>query len=300
MPNWYTAGYNPVVGCKPISAGCNNCTGVAPLLGGRTDPRRVHLQPAVEECGFGGAKWSGEVVETPLNDGLRQLGTVRSKPQRVMVGPSCDLFYEGVSDAAVRGAVEIMTGPYRRHTFLILTKRPGRMAHFLAGLPGSEGKAFARLAGNLWWGVSVEDQANADARVPELLRIDSPNLFAACEPLLGPVDLRRWLTSGASRLAADPRLMRALRGRPDTRRLGWVVIGGEVYRAARPCDLNWVAGLVRQCWEAKAPAWLDRLGQNVIGFDGSPLDIDLGDQNAANPDYHSDVPWPRQLPKGMP
>ncbi len=46
---------------------------------------------------------------------------------------------------------------------------------------------------NVWLGVSVENQAAADERVYELLATPAAVRFLSCEPLLGPVDLSRWL-----------------------------------------------------------------------------------------------------------
>jgi len=48
---------------------------------------------------------------------------------------------------------------------------------------------------NVWLGVSVEDQAAADARIPLLLDTPAAVRFLSCEPLLGEVDLQR--TCGA-------------------------------------------------------------------------------------------------------
>ena len=46
---------------------------------------------------------------------------------------------------------------------------------------------------NVWVGVSAEDQDAADWRVPLLLQVPAAVRFVSCEPLLGPVNLRRYL-----------------------------------------------------------------------------------------------------------
>ena len=48
---------------------------------------------------------------------------------------------------------------------------------------------------NVWLGCSVENQEQADKRIPELLKCRnmSPVLFLSCEPLLGQVDLSFYL-----------------------------------------------------------------------------------------------------------
>lgn len=60
---------------------------------------------------------------------------------------------------------------------------------------------------NVWKGVSVENQRFADERIPMLLQTPAAVRFISAEPLLGPVDLARYLT-----------------GEP---RLDWVIVGGE-------------------------------------------------------------------------
>ena len=59
---------------------------------------------------------------------------------------------------------------------------------------------------NLWAGVSVEDQATADWRIPLLLQTPAAVRWVSYEPALGPVDFGEWLG-------------------PD--KISWVVVGGE-------------------------------------------------------------------------
>lgn len=49
------------------------------------------------------------------------------------------------------------------------------------------------LAKNVWLGVTVEDQATADERVPLLQQTPATVHFVSAEPLFGPVKLTRWL-----------------------------------------------------------------------------------------------------------
>lgn len=46
---------------------------------------------------------------------------------------------------------------------------------------------------NVRVGTSVEDQPNADKRIPALLQIPAVGRFLSVEPMLGPVDFRKWL-----------------------------------------------------------------------------------------------------------
>lgn len=46
---------------------------------------------------------------------------------------------------------------------------------------------------NVWLGVSVEDQLRGDIRVHDLLKIPAKVRFLSCEPLLGGLDLSKWI-----------------------------------------------------------------------------------------------------------
>jgi protein gp37 len=108
---------------------------------------------------------------------------------------------------------------------------------------------------NVWVGTSVEDQTRADERIPALLRIPAVGLFLSVEPMLGEVNL---YDSGAIRIAADDPTGRC-------RDVDWVIIGGESGHGARPCNVDWIRSLVRQCRVARVPAFVKQLGANPTG-----------------------------------
>src|SRR3990167_8661054 len=96
-----------------------------------------------------------------------------------------DLFHEALPSRAIDD-VFLTMARCPQHTFLVLTKRAERMATWI--------KAWAALP-NIWLGVSVEDQATADARAPWLLKVAARgwNTFIRYEPALGPVDWAEWI-----------------------------------------------------------------------------------------------------------
>ncbi|MFF0088100.1 DUF5131 family protein [Streptomyces canus] len=78
---------------------------------------------------------------------------------------------------------------------------------------------------NVWLGVSVEDQKWADIRIPALLETPAAVRFLSCEPLLGPVDLKRAvIPMGSERghglTASYVHAGELLRERPPRHRLG--------------------------------------------------------------------------------
>lgn len=89
--------------------------------------------------------------------------------------------------------------------WLLLTKRPQNFEKYLPD--DYWGKGYS----NVWLGVTVENQQEADRRIPILLNTSATKRFLSCEPLLGPVDIGAWIPTcyecGAScglRLAGPP------------------------------------------------------------------------------------------------
>lgn len=134
---------------------------------------------------------------------------------------------------------------------------------------------------HVWLGVSVEDQATADARIPLLLQTPAAVRFLSCEPLLGPVsflDHRVCDQCGVSpaRLwAGDPYagFARPWSGpfcpqhyNPDDGCDGvlggidWVIVGGESGPGARPMHPAWARELRDQCQAAGVPFFFKQWG----------------------------------------
>lgn len=233
------------------------------------------------------------------------------KPRRIFVNSLSDLFHDDVSDAYIARVWAVMAlAP--QHTFQVLTKRHARMRALLRSLDFmeavAEGFRAAHPAGplgsfdevpalpwplpNVWLGVTVEDQKHADLRVPYLLTTPAAVRFLSCEPLLGSVDLTRWMPPGRCRWQcggcrhyfagehqeACPNCGRVGywsgshtgNGRPNGQPLSWVIVGGESGRDARPMSIDWARSLRDQCQAASirflfkqwgdASAWRDRQG----------------------------------------
>ena len=128
-----------------------------------------------------GPVWTGEVRfnEQWLEQPLRW-----KKPRRIFVVAHGDLFHESVPDNWIGQVMEIMNEA-RHHTYQVLTKRPDRMASYLA----SSSMNWGRVLPHVHWGTSVEDQETADKRIPLLLDTPAAVRWISVEPLLGPVDL---------------------------------------------------------------------------------------------------------------
>lgn len=104
---------------------------------------------------------------------------------------------------------------------------------------------------NIWIGVSVEDQKRADERIPQLLKIPAWVRFLSVEPLLGPVKICQWMYRKTT-AESFPQFAK--------QQIDWVIVGGESGPGARPCNVEWIRSVVRQCKAAGVPCFVKQLG----------------------------------------
>jgi len=200
---WADYTWNPIEGCSPASEGCLKCYAAS-------FAKRFHRP-------WGTPVFHPEKIDQPM---------LTKKPGRVFVCSTSDLFHEGVDEDWQRHIFIVMRlSP--QHTFMILTKRPARMAK---RIPILEAPDLVPLP-NVWLGVTAENQARYDERWPILASIPAKVRFVSVEPMLGPVLLNY----------ADGKL-------PD-----WVICGPENGAGKRPCDYDWIATL---SWES--PCFFDK------------------------------------------
>ena len=256
-PYWQDT-FNPVRGCTPASAGCANCWA-------RQMHERFHAEP------FSEVKCLPEVLSKPLK---------RRKPTTFFVCNTSDLFHPSVPFEFIAAVYGVMAAT-PQHTYLVLTKRPERRAEFMRWIAylGKEREccwqATAKLdrsvddplpvvdawpLPNVWEGVSVEDQATADARIPVLLDTPAAHRWVSAEPLLGPVDFAGWMYE-AQEYAPWGETYTALPLNPS-RSLDQVIVGGE--SGPRPCDVRWIRDIVRQCKEADVRCYVKQLGSQAF------------------------------------
>ena len=121
---------------------------------------------------------------------------------------------------------------------------------------------------SVWLGVSVENQATADARIPWLLKTPAALRFVSYEPALGPVDFTKICLSDGDFLGPYLHSLGL-----DTR-LDWIICGGESGLNARPCHLAWLRSVVKQCQNARVPCWVKQLGSHSVGGCAALVDPD--------------------------
>lgn len=272
---WCDATWQPVVGCTRVSAGCDNCYAIGTVNRFRKADGLTKLRP--KDASRPGLDWSGKVLLQPerLADPLKW-----RKPRRVFVCSQADLFHDAVPFEFIAAVFGVMASS-RQHTFLVLTKRPSRAREYFAWVEKRASDYRSTSAPHGWlfvdaataalpdsmiggpspWpvpnvhlGVSVEDQATANERIPTLLELPAVVRWVSYEPALGPVDIERWLWAHRERGAAS---------------IGWIVVGGESGPRARPFDVGWARAVVTQCHgmaygSGRTPVFVKQLGSHVI------------------------------------
>jgi protein gp37 len=249
---WTDATWNPIVGCKVLSAGCAHCYAMT-LAGGRlkNHPTRAGLTTMTSA----GPVWNGQVRfnQAEISAPLRW-----RRPRKIFVCAHGDLFFEGVPDEWVHIVMAtIIRCP--QHTFQILTKRADRMRAYFerlyaGGFPLTDPTALAggeellrplitTLSGgqplpNVWLGVSAEDQEALDERVRELQATPAAIRFLSLEPLIAPTCVSEALD-----------------------RIDWVILGGESGPKARPMHPNWARHIRAECSDAGVAFFFKQWGE---------------------------------------
>lgn len=240
---WTQHTWNPVTGCKKISAGCQNCyaENMAKRFGGE-DAFKVTLHP--------------DKLDVPLK---------RKKPTTYFVCSISDLFHEDVPFEFISKVFSVMQ-QNQRHTFQVLTKRPERVLEYYAYQ--KEWLGIVLPLKNVWLGVTAENQKEANHRIPILLSTPAALRFVSIEPMLEQIDLEdiRDPKKFPSLLRKD-----VLRGQDiheddddvwtPIEKIDWVICGGESGQKARSLNPLWVKSLQEQCTQANTPFFFKQWGE---------------------------------------
>lgn len=264
---WADAVWNPTTGCSKVSDGCRHCYAEAVSLRFRHTTKPWTHPHAAENV-----RLHPERLPIPL--------TWRT-PRRVFVDSMSDLFHPLVPDDFIAQVFAVMSAA-PRHTFLILTKRPARMAALMAdgaaAVAGADGTWPGWPLPNVWLGTSVEDQRAADERIPPLLAAPAALRFLSCEPLLSAVDLDGHIgpcpCCGGAGCRPGWGVGRHCRGCG----VGWVITGGESGPRHRPFEPSWAAAIRDQCLDAGVPFFFKQHGGRTPKAGGRLLDGRTWDQ----------------------
>ncbi len=179
------------------------------------------------------------------------------KPQKCFVESMGDLFHELIPDEMI-GWIWSKMLEFPQHTFQVLTKRPGRMRELVTRFTEEAERKGLRSADHIWLGTSVENQEQADKRIPELLKIPAAVHFLSCEPLLSDVKLPY---EAIGRCYGCQSCQFQGFHQITSPKIQWVIVGGESGPNARPMHPDWVRNLRGQCQAAGVPFFFKQWGE---------------------------------------
>lgn len=206
---WTDATWNPVAGCSIVTSGCTNC--YAMQMARRLEAMGITKYDGLTRKSGKRAIWNGIVREDQNALGIPYAWR---KPRKIFVNSMSDLFHESVSDEFIVSVWRVMRET-PHHNYQILTKRPERMAAFVA-------RAIPDVLSNVWLGTSVEN-TDVVGRIEYLRSVPATIRFISFEPLIGPV------------------------GAIDLTGVHWAIVGGESGRNARPIREGWIDEIYGQC-----------------------------------------------------
>jgi protein gp37 len=254
---WTDHTFNPWIGCTKVSPGCDHCYAEAwasrygTATWGNGQPRKLTSKSNWNLP----LKWNREAEK----NGVRY---------RVFCASLADVFDNEVPDEWRRRLWDLIRAtPYL--DWLLLTKRIGNAAKMcptkIYGDP---------IFSNIWLGISVVNQEEADRDIPKLLSIPARIRFLSMEPLLGPVNLR--FPSGATGFSRFPDDFASWPEKEQDRwfsmqaratymarceLVDWVIVGGESGPGARPMHPDWARSLRDQCHAAGAAFHFKQWGE---------------------------------------
>jgi protein gp37 len=253
---WTEDTWNPTVGCDKVSAGCKECYAMKMAW------RLMHIGHSAEKYAGtvkktegGQLNWTGKVnvdypsLVIPVNN---------NKPTIYFLDSMSDLFHKEIPFEFIDEVFEVIYNT-PQHTYQILTKRPElALQYFRSSMERANRYSYMR---NVWLGVSVEDQQNADIRVPLLLKMPAHTRFLSCEPLLGPIDFTGLLPSATTQYQCSgcghyanyyqntcPMCGDQGYYSGSFPKINQIIVGGESgSKKARPMHPDWARDIMEQC-----------------------------------------------------
>jgi protein gp37 len=265
--------------------------------------KKVQWGPGAKRVRTSPANWKQPLAWSAAHD---KFFAQHGRRQRVFCASLADVFDNAVPDSWRADLFELIEQTPNLD-WLLLTKRIGSVGNMLP-VPFD----FEKQYPNVWLGITITSQAEADRDIPKLLTLDATVRFLSMEPLLGPVDLstvacKPCPTSGGE-LSMDPSTGAYeccsrcdFTGVGDEWGIDWVIVGGESGPGARPMHPDWARSLRDQCAAAGVPFLFKQWGEWTPGENverqSGVVDVAhllhggdwlLGRENLASADGHVD------------
>lgn len=261
--NWW-------IGCTKVSAGCKNC----------------YAENLMDKR-YGKAEWGVNGTRTLTSQANRNQAIKWGRKAKAE-GVRYRVFAQSLSDT-FEDREELL--PWRLDLFevikqtpnldwLMLTKRPEVAKAFFKEYP-----RYCNLD-NVWLGVSVENQEQANLRLPIFLQIPAKIHFVSAEPLLGEVDFTKVKTTAKQMFDANVDLFEHFNslGQDADFEYGidWVIVGGESGGStSRPMHPNWVKHIRNQCEDAGVAFFFKQWGEWL------PLGYQFTNKNIPDSFFHN-------------
>jgi protein gp37 len=232
--SWTDNTFNAWTGCTKVSAGCKRC----------------YAEQLMDKR-YGKVKWgpdgvrlrtSPEMWKKPIR--WNRAAEKSGKRVKVFCGSLMDVFEDNQQVSNWRSELFDLIDKTPMLDWQLLTKRPEKIFILGADAVGEVFNNWLAKHPNVWLGTSIENQEQAERRIPYLLNTCPSVRFLSVEPQIGRIDLINlssdWgLTSGG---------------------INWVIVGGESGAGCNPFDISWAYLLRDACDIAGVPFFMKQLG----------------------------------------
>lgn len=285
--SWCDHTFNPWIGCTKVSPACDNC--YAEQIASRFKMAQWgnHKRVLTSEKNWKQPlRWNKQAIK-------------EGKRFKVFCGSMCDVF-DNQAPFAWRLQLFTLIQNTPSLDWLLLTKRIGNAKKMLDNIMW-----FHKINGhldNVCLGITVCNQEEADRDIPKLLSIPAAKHFLSIEPMLGYVDLSKWLKPQCDN-GSIPSIdgtygvmcPRCQGNGPSCSGIDWVIVGGETGRNARYLHPECVRVIRDQCKATGTAFFFKQWGEYVpYEWHAQPPYIysqhgDLFDAHGL-PDFESDEP----------
>lgn len=220
---YWHASINPWAGCTKVGPGCTHCFSAA----------MAHRFSSATGNYWHGVEWGKGKPRAPkFEKATEQLIKLRAVAECSNARPrsltlNCDPFDTEVPQGPIENWIERwlnLVWSFPEIDFLLTTKRIKNAARFT-------------MPPNVWLGVSVSNQEEADRDLPILLSIPATKRWISYEPALGPLMPINCSSNG----------------------LSWLVAGAETGSGARAASLDWFRAVRLTCRVAGIPFFLKQV-----------------------------------------
>lgn len=261
--------------CEHAHAGCNHC--YAEAMNGRC--------LTAWGTGLPYDRRSRDLLTFEIHEETLVQPLKWRKPRSIFPCSMTDLFGDWVPDEFIDRVFAVMA-LCSQHRFIVLTKRAQRMAEYtgnrkksgkhwesaaraigytfkFSGLDGREHSTCPFPLPNVIPGTSASDQGTYDTAAPHMRALAAAGWHTvwSLDPLLGPITLSD--VEGREEHGVD--LTREAGSKVGgcvgyTPPVSWVIVGGESGHGARPCDVDWIRSIIRQCKASGVSCFVKQLG----------------------------------------